>query len=94
LVAVDGDLTLDGTLQITPNGSFGDFGSSYTLFTYSGMLTDNGFTLVGLPTGLLDFSTLGQVNLLIPFPTPEPATAWLVALPLLVFGRKLRRNRK
>lgn len=94
LIQVNGNLVLDGSLQVTANGTFGTQGSTYTLFTYTGTLTNNGLNLIGLPDAVLDFSTAGQVNLFIPIPTPEPATAWLIGLPALIFARKLRRNRK
>ena len=43
LVAVTGDLTLGGTLNITDSGGFAN--NSYNLFTYGGILTYNGLTV-------------------------------------------------
>lgn len=93
LIQVNGNLVLDGSLQVTPNGSFGQEGSTFTLFTYTGTLTDNGLDLIGLPNGVLVFSP-GEISLFFPIPIPEPATAWLIGLPVLVCARKLRKNRK
>jgi polygalacturonase len=43
LVAVSGDLTLGGTLNIADSGGFTN--NVFTLFTYGGILTDNGVSL-------------------------------------------------
>jgi autotransporter-associated beta strand protein len=48
-VAVNGSLTLDGVLNVSDAGGFGP--GSYTLFTYTGPLTDNGLALGTLPGG-------------------------------------------
>ncbi|MBD4519906.1 hypothetical protein GUG72_07430, partial [Xanthomonas citri pv. citri] len=45
LLAVNGDLTLDGTLNITDLGGFGT--GVYRLIDYTGALTNNGM-LIGL----------------------------------------------
>jgi hypothetical protein len=47
LVAVTGNLTLDGTVNITNAGGFGP--GTYTLFTYTGTLTNNGLTIGTTP---------------------------------------------
>jgi len=67
LVNVDGNLTLDGTLNVTvPTG--GNFGVGlYRVFNYGGTLTDNGLTLGSLPAGANAFvqtAVAGQVNLI------------------------------
>ena len=49
LVAVNGNLTLDGRLDVTDIGGFG--GGSYTLMTYGGGLTDHGLAFGFLPDG-------------------------------------------
>ncbi|WP_201066664.1 InlB B-repeat-containing protein, partial [Thiorhodovibrio winogradskyi] len=49
LIAVTGDLTLDGTLNVTDLGSFG--AGTYTLITYTGSLTDNTLAVGTLPAG-------------------------------------------
>ena len=96
LVNIGGNLTLDGTLDITGLGSFSGvvFGTTWRLFDYSGTLTDNGPTLGSMPTldsGLgweLDTATPNQVNLTV---IPEPATAGLT---LLALGASLFRRRR
>jgi autotransporter-associated beta strand protein len=95
LVTVGGDLTLDGILHVTGTGSFSGVanGSSWTLITYSGTLTDNLLTLGTLPTldvgssWSLDTGTAGQVNLTV---IPEPRAALLGGLGLLLILRRRR----
>src|SRR5690606_32901101 len=61
LVEVGGDLTLDGTLNVTtPVGSF-DAGV-YRLFNYAGTLTDNGLELGSLPPGANAFVQTAVAN--------------------------------
>ncbi len=63
-VDVIGNLTADGILNVTPATGF--HAGTYTLFTYSGVLTDNGISLGSLPAGSaysIDVATLGQVRL-------------------------------
>ena len=66
LVKVGGDLTLDGTINVTvPTGGMFDVGV-YRVFDYGGALTDNGLTLGALPAGsnvTVQTSVAGQVNL-------------------------------
>lgn len=80
LLAVNGDLALNGTLNVskTTGGTFGD--GTYRLFTYTGTLS--GALAIGtLPAGVpvanawIDTSTPGQVNLVIAPPAP-PGTYW------------------
>jgi len=82
LSAVTGNLSLDGTLNVSEIG-VGSFlsaivGDIWRLFTYTGALTDNGLSLGTVPTlssGLtlaVDTSTPNQVNLIV---VPEPAAA-------------------
>jgi fibronectin-binding autotransporter adhesin len=82
LSAVTGNLSLDGTLNVSEIG-VGSFlsatvGDIWRLFTYAGALTDNGLSLGTVPTlssGLtlaVDTSTPNQVNLIV---VPEPAVA-------------------
>ncbi|WP_447930163.1 autotransporter-associated beta strand repeat-containing protein [Sphingopyxis fribergensis] len=67
LVNVGGDLTLDGTINVTipAGGSFGP--GIYRVFNYGGALVDNGLTLGTLPGGTagveVQTSVAGQVNL-------------------------------
>ena len=71
LTSVGGDLTLDGTLNVSVLGNSQlTAAGSYRLFDYAGSLTDNGLSLgtIALATGLaasIDTSTAGQVNLLV-----------------------------
>ncbi|AEG50605.1 outer membrane autotransporter barrel domain protein [Sphingobium chlorophenolicum L-1] len=65
LVNVDGDLTLDGILDVTvPAGGAFDAGV-YHVFNYGGALTNNGLTLGAMPVGdvTVQTSISGQVNL-------------------------------
>ncbi|MEI6636522.1 MAG: hypothetical protein WCO99_08150, partial [Planctomycetota bacterium] len=82
LSAVTGNLSLDGTLNVSEIG-VGSFlsatvGDIWRLITYSGTLTDSGLSLGTVPTlssGLtlaVDTSTPNQVNLIV---VPEPAAA-------------------
>ena len=95
LVTVGGNLTLDGVLNVTGTGSFTGLanGTSWTLMTYSGALTDNLLTLGSLPaldpgsSWKLDTATAGQVNLTI---IPEPRAALLGGIGLLLILRRRR----
>jgi fibronectin-binding autotransporter adhesin len=82
LSAVAGNLTLDGTLNVSEIG-VGSFlsatvGNIWRLFTYAGTLTNNGLSLGTVPTlssGLtlaFDTSTPNEVNLIV---VPEPTAA-------------------
>lgn len=78
-ISVGGNFTLDGVLNVTSLTGFGE--GTYTLFDYSGTLTNNGMTLNNLPGGFnyaLDFSTANQVNLIVT--VPEPATMVLLLM--------------
>lgn len=76
LITVNGDLTLDGILNVADLGGF-DFGlqegdsASYTLFTYGGSLVDNALEFgQGLLAGYnyrIDTATSGVVSLLADF---------------------------
>lgn len=63
LFAVAGDLTLDGTLNVTTQPGYG--AGIYRLFSYGGTLTDKGLAL-GTGTGgvFLQTAAAGQVNLI------------------------------
>ncbi|QCB56106.1 autotransporter outer membrane beta-barrel domain-containing protein [Sphingopyxis sp. PAMC25046] len=67
LVNVGGDLTLDGTINVTSSsgGYFG--GGIYRVFNYAGTLIDNGLALGSMPAGsdvTVQTSVAGQVNLI------------------------------
>jgi autotransporter-associated beta strand protein len=68
-VAVTGDLTLGGTLNISNAGGFGP--GTYTLFTYGGALSVGTLTIGATPgnyTYAVDTSVPGQVNLVVSLP--------------------------
>ncbi|MEO9340327.1 autotransporter domain-containing protein [Mesorhizobium sp. SB112] len=68
LFDVGGNLTLDGTLNITDAGGFGV--GVYRLFNYDGVLTDNGLVFGTVPPGInpdglfIQTAASNQVNLL------------------------------
>ncbi|MEZ2329159.1 beta strand repeat-containing protein [Mesorhizobium sp. RCC_202] len=68
LIVVNGDLTLDGTLNVTDVGGFGP--GVYRLMDYGGAFTDNGLVLGSLPAGVdpsqlfVQTSIAGEVNLI------------------------------
>ncbi|BCM21200.1 beta strand repeat-containing protein [Mesorhizobium sp. J8] len=66
LIEVNGDLTLDGTLNITDVGGFGP--GVYRLINYGGALTDNGLQFGTTPVAASDLfiqtAINGQVNLI------------------------------
>ncbi|HWW57410.1 MAG TPA: autotransporter domain-containing protein, partial [Sphingopyxis sp.] len=65
LLVVGGDLTLDGTLNVTALAGFE--AGYYRLIDYAGGLADNGLELGAMPTGLtgsLQTGIAGQVNIL------------------------------
>jgi fibronectin-binding autotransporter adhesin len=94
LSAVAGNLSLDGTLNVSEIGvnSFlsATTGDTWRLFTYSGTLTDNGLVLGSTPTlssGLtlaVDTSTPNEVNLIV---VPEPAVSAMVGIGVLALLR-------
>ena len=69
LINVGGDLTLDGTLDITALGGFGE--GLYRLINYNGVLTNNGLEIGVPPAGfvpselLIQTSVTSQANLLV-----------------------------
>ncbi|GAT32288.1 PEP-CTERM protein-sorting domain-containing protein [Terrimicrobium sacchariphilum] len=94
-VAVVGNFTLDGVLNITNLGGFGV--GTYTLFTYSGgTFTNNGLTIGTTPVGYeyqIDTSTNGAVNLIVA--VPEPTTVALLGLGMafVMLRRRARQTR-
>jgi autotransporter-associated beta strand protein len=99
LIVVGGNLTLDGTLDVLPwdvgvNGNFSTRNSgSWTLFRYTGSLTDHGLTLGQMPTlaagyeWRLNTCTANAVTLNI---VPEPSTALLSGLASILLFRRRR----
>jgi autotransporter-associated beta strand protein len=97
LVAVTGNLNLDGLLSVVAtSGNFLSVvaNTSWRLFNYSGTLTDDTLGLGSMPSlgsGLswsINTATTGQVNLVV---IPEPRAALLGGLGLLALLRR-RRN--
>lgn len=74
-IQVNGDLTLDGTLNVTDLGGFGV--GVYRLIDYTGALTDNGLVIGTLPAGAnvphinLQTSVGNQINLVYDNVVPE-----------------------
>ncbi len=70
LVAVTGDLTLGGTLNLSASAGFGP--GTYALFTYGGALSVGTLTIGTVPAGYsytIDTSVEGQVNLIVAQPS-------------------------
>jgi fibronectin-binding autotransporter adhesin len=80
LIVVGGDLTLDGTLAVSPLAGFGI--GTYRLFDYTGSLSNLGLDLAGVPAEFLaaiDLSVPGQVNLSVNA-VPEPSSVVLAVI--------------
>lgn len=73
LVVVNGDLVLDGTLNVTTSGG-GTFGPGiYRLIDYTGLIIDNGLVIGSAPgagTNIIQTSIAGQLNLVSSAPAP------------------------
>ncbi|MBB4837361.1 autotransporter-associated beta strand protein [Sphingomonas kyeonggiensis] len=79
-IQVNGDLVLDGTLNINDVGGFGE--GVYRLIDYSGALTDNGLVIGGVPAGAngslmtIQTSVATQVNLIYGTPAATTIQFW------------------
>ena len=79
LFNVQGNLTLDGTLNVTSAGGFG--AGVYRLFDYGGALTDNGLAIGSVPMGTnvadltVQTSVANQVNVVVA-DGPGPIQFW------------------
>ncbi|MDG2535716.1 autotransporter-associated beta strand repeat-containing protein [Sphingomonas sp. HITSZ_GF] len=79
-IQVNGDLTLDGTLNVSDVGGFGE--GVYRLVNYTGALTDNGLVLGGVPAGAngslmtIQTSVATQVNLIYGTPAATTIQFW------------------
>ncbi len=86
-IAVTGNLTLGGALNISDGGGFTD--TTYKLFTYGGTLTYNTVTVNSTPnpnfTYTISTNTVRQVNLVVASPAPPPQDPF-VAWALKYFG--------
>lgn len=73
LVNVSGNLTLDGTLNVSDIGGFGS--GMYRLINYTGGLTDNGMLIATVPSSVtssdltLQTAVANQINLLVNVPS-------------------------
>jgi hypothetical protein len=78
LVNITGDLTLDGTLNVTDLGGFTN--GTYTVFSYTGSLVDNTLSVGTLPAGLsgiVSNDTVDKLVLLVVSSIPsDPFTTW------------------
>jgi len=78
LLECHGNLTLDGTVNLSDAGGFGI--GDYTLITYTGTLTDNGLLVGTKPnpslTYTIDTGTAGSVVLHVTSGPSDPFTAW------------------
>jgi fibronectin-binding autotransporter adhesin len=95
LAIVNGNLTLDGTLQVTELGGPLSNDGIYTLFDYSGILTDNG---LALDAGFLAVHPgaaiiIDTVNTQVLLSVPEPASAVSILGGLCLFAGLRRRRR-
>jgi outer membrane autotransporter protein len=66
LFNVTGNLRLDGTLNVTDAGGFGQ--GVYRIIDYTGALTDNGMSVGAIPSGTsgtIQTATANQINLLV-----------------------------
>ena len=72
LIQISGDLTLDGVLNISDLGDFA--AGTYTLFTYTGNLTNNALTINNKPPGFLYSIDATQAHVIkLEVVTPESA---------------------
>jgi fibronectin-binding autotransporter adhesin len=93
LVSVQGDLTLDGTLSISPLAGFIE--ATYRLIDYTGVLTNNGLTidpafLAVYPGSFVNTTIPQQVNLVV---IPEPSSVLMLTVGALALGLRRRRAR-
>ena len=91
LIAVQNNLTLDGILNINAIAGFGH--GPYELFSYGGLLTNNGLTFGPVPAGLglkIDTSIAGEVLLVV---TPEPSALLLAGCGIAGLAVGLRRRK-
>lgn len=79
-IQVNGDLILDGTLNVADVGGFGE--GVYRLINYTGALTDNGLVIGGVPAGAngslmtIQTSVATQVNLIYGTPAATTIQFW------------------
>lgn len=91
LIAITGDLTLDGKLAVAAASGFGT--GLYTLFTYTGTLTDNGLDLGSMPEDYQYELIFGDGTVGLNVFIPEPAQTVLIGglISLVGIGLRFRR---
>jgi fibronectin-binding autotransporter adhesin len=96
LAIVNGNLTLDGTLQVTELGGPLSDDGIYTLLDYSGILTDNGLALdasfLAVHPGAAIIIDTVNTQVLLSVPEPASAVSILGGLCLFAGLRRRRRN--
>jgi fibronectin-binding autotransporter adhesin len=98
LTVVNGNLTLAGTLRVVPGTHYAL--GTYTLFTYTGTLTNNGLFLISPLPVVLDTSNPGEVNVIVTthWPVPAMSSTWGACLAALLAatgaaaGRRYRKR--
>ncbi len=97
-VNVLGDIAIDGYLEVYPGPGFGQ--GTYRLFNYGGtfssapggFILDNPFYLPSFPGSFVDYSTPGQINLVVAVPEPGAAIGLLSGAGLLLGSRRRRKG--
>jgi fibronectin-binding autotransporter adhesin len=92
LILVNGALTLDGILDVTPLPGFG--AGTYRLASYTGGFVDNGLEidpafLASYPGSSIDTTNVGEVNLIV---IPEPGSVVLLIGGLAIATASRRRR--
>ena len=94
LIAITGNLTLDGLLDLTALSGFDE--GTYLLLSYTGTLTNNTLSLGNTVAGytyVIDTSIAGQVNLNVTaIPEPGSLALLLVGATSLLVGRRYQRR--
>lgn len=94
LITVNGDLTLDGVLQVINIGGLTD--GTYRVIDYTGTLTDNGLDLdpaflASFPGSTISTATPNQINLVV-VPEPTAFAALFGGIGILAGLRRFRRG--
>lgn len=90
LTAITGNLTLDGTLNITAASGF--TAGTYTLMSYTGALTNSTLSVGTLPAGYsatVNTATAGQVNLVVASNKTTPTVNTTPTASAITYGQSL-----
>ena len=90
LTAVTGNLTLDGTVNITAASGF--TAGTYTLISYTGTLTSNTLSVGSMPTGYsatVNIANAGQVNLVVTSNKTTPTVSLAPTASAITYGQSL-----